>query len=128
MGLTLWNFDAYKKGSITRDEAITLIKKTPTETDVLKKQLNHLRELYKWFKAEVKLWKNWSRSELHFRSTLLSKIDTMSMEPNMTGDMLDEIQSMAEFITWNETKIDGFIEWINARRRTQKILEMEDNY
>jgi len=128
MALKLWDFDSYSKWEKNRDEVARLISETPTSLNTLEQQLEVLKGQFEAFEKNLSLEESWSRTELSFRKTLLSKIDIMSMEPEMTQDMLNEIGSMADFITWNETKVDDLIETITARRKAQKILEMEDDY
>lgn len=122
MAITLWEYDKYSRWEIPRDMLSDLIKWNPTETDLLEKQFKNIQLQYNDFIEAIGKRGSW----VTIGATLLAKLDTIVLEPNLPVQMYDIAIEMIETISSKEKQAEQILRDISHRVAQSLIVVVED--
>jgi len=124
MSLVLGDCMRYERGELSRDEVAEIVSQNPTSLEILQKQLENLEPRFADFVSAIK---NKERpGDIDYQATLLSKIDIMLLEPNITPEMRKILEDMQSFIFSQEKKVKTILKTIARKVTTTMTMEDEE--
>lgn len=121
MVITLWEYDKYSRWEIPRDMLPDLIEWNPTETDLLEKQFKNIQSQYNDFIEAIEK----RCSSVSIGATLLAKLDTIILEPNLPIQIYDIAIEMIEAISSKEKQAEQILRDI-SHKVAQSLIVVED--
>jgi len=118
----------FERDEISTEDMIKLIWKTPTNLDILEKQMQSHEDLFR----EIQRWVELHESNqadavvgwISLSDTLMKKTDMMIHEPNMTQSMTQRVEEMRSFIRSKKETIQKLIRLSEAK--IALIIESRD--
>jgi len=123
MSLLLGDHTRYKAWDLSRAEVGEKIWNNPTKNKVLLQQLADIRKSFNLYLDAIYNSEGATWAYVDYQ-TLLSKLDLISMEPEIDPNDMKDIESMisqTESLKWKAEKIQEA-----SRQRSDKIIAMND--